>query len=263
MPSRPRMRLLHTSDVHLGAYDFDKVGDARTKLHDTFQRVIEIGLDYDVDLALIAGDFFDHARVSDDTITFARDQLARLGAPVVIGPGNHDHVGSGSIYDRTARVFSDIDVRVIRATAGESIELLDSQIEVWGRAHDETDSRFRPFADPPERGAAPWQIAIGHGHYIHPDALRSQSFHILERDLIAADRDYVALGHWERMTRVSAGAGRVAAYSGAPKSLSVHNGGYVMVVDLNEDGTVRLTAVPVEGHRAPIGHHAIPTLAAG
>lgn len=263
MLSRPRRRLLHTSDVHLGAYDFDKIGDSRAELHDTFQRVIDIGLEYDVDLALIAGDFFDHARVSDDTIAFARDQLARLGAPVVIGPGNHDHVGSGSIYDRTAHVFSDVDVRVIRATTGESIELHDLQIEVWGKAHDETDSRFRPFADPPERGSAPWQIAIGHGHYIHPEALRSQSFHILERDLVAANRDYVALGHWERMTRVSAGTGSVAAYSGAPKSLSIHNGGYVMVVDLEEDGSVRLTAVPIEGHRAPIEHHAIPTLVAG
>jgi DNA repair exonuclease SbcCD nuclease subunit len=257
----PRLRLLHTSDVHLGAYDYRGApAEQREHLEVAFRRVIDIGLEEGVDVALIAGDFFDNARIRQETFEFATRELARLGRPIVLAPGNHDHVGPGSIYDRFDVSAAAQNVTLLRDPHGEAVTVDGLEIEVWGRSHTETMPDFQPFDGAPPRGDAPWQIGIGHGHFIHPQALTHHAFHILEEQLAAAQRDYVALGHWEQLTRVSAGEMGVAAYSGAPEGLGGESGGHVLIVDLMEDGEVILTAVPLERDAPRIGHDELPFL---
>ncbi|GMU40314.1 MAG: hypothetical protein AMXMBFR23_11800 [Chloroflexota bacterium] len=266
MARRPRLRLLHTSDVHLGAHDSSRgPSDASRALEAGFRAVIDVGLRERVDAMLIAGDFFDNARVRVETLEFAAAEIARLGRPVVIGPGNHDHVGPGSVYDRIDLAALAQNLHVIRDPRGETVAFDALELEVWSRPHTEQVPDFRPFEAVPPRGDAPWQVAIGHGHFIHPKALLHHSFHIREEHLAGSDRDYVALGHWERLTRVAAGERTVAAYSGAPEGLARaasggHEvGGHVLIVDLMEDGSVRLTGVPL-GQGEPIPHDDLPHL---
>jgi DNA repair protein SbcD/Mre11 len=258
--TRPPLRLLHTSDVHLGAYDSGSA-ELRERLHSTFERVIDVALRERVDLMLIAGDFFDHARVREETLRFAGEQLARLERPVVIVPGNHDHVGPGSIYDRFDLEAAAQNVQVLRSAEGEAVTPEGLDVEVWGRAHTEQIHDFAPFLAPQPPGEAAWRIGIGHGHYIHPRALLHHSFHIREEDLVASARDYVALGHWEQLTRVAAGPRTVAAYSGAPEALGHTRaiGGRVLIADLLEDGEVRLAAHSLDG-QTPIPHEQLPYL---
>ncbi len=260
MAARPRLRLLHTSDVHLGAHD-SSYGDPveKQRMEAGFAAVISTGIRERVDAMLIAGDFFDHARVYTETLEFAAREIARLERPVVIGPGNHDHVGPGSVYDRIDLTALAQNLRIIRDTAGEAITLEALDLEVWGRPHTEQVRDFEPFLDMPPRGEAAWQVGIGHGHFIHPKAPLYHSFHIREEHLAAGDRDYVALGHWELMTRVAAGPRTVAAYSGAPEGMGAHSVGHALLVDLMEDGSVRLTGVPI-GEGPTIPHDALPHL---
>ncbi len=96
---RRPFRLLHTSDVHLGAYDRGSGRDSavhRLAVEANLRAVIDVGLRERADLVVIAGDFFDNARVNEETLRFAAEQIARADVPVVIGPGNHDHVGDNS-----------------------------------------------------------------------------------------------------------------------------------------------------------------------
>ncbi len=89
--------------------------------------------------------------------------------------------------------------------------------------------------------------------------MRHGSFHILADELEATQRDYIGLGHWERLTRVDAGQHVTAAYSGAPDALSGMHGGHVLMVELEDDGTVRLHGVPLgDGPRIP--HDDLPHL---
>lgn len=260
MAKRPRMRALHTSDVHLGAYDTSTDESRREELEAGFRRVIDIGRREQVDFMLIAGDFFDNARVRPETMEFAAHEIARLERPTVIVPGNHDHVGPGSVYDRFDLSHVAQNLQVMRSMTGETVVLDGLEAEVWGRSHTEMVMDFQPFEGAPPRGDAPWQIGIGHGHFIHPEALLHHSFHIREHQLAAAERDYVALGHWERLTRVAAGEIGIAAYSGAPDALSGETGGHVLIVDFMEDGEVRLTAVPLDEGRTSVGHDDLPLL---
>ena len=254
---KPRRRLLHTSDVHLGGYDTGPEYK-RDEVEATFRSVIDLGREAGVDGLLIAGDFFDNARVRPETLEFAATEIARLERPVVIGPGNHDHVGPGSVYDRYP--FHEVaNLQMIRDPEGETLALDGLGIEVWGRPHTERVLDFKPFLAPPPRGSAPWQIGIGHGHYIHPQAVLEHSFHIREAHLASTERDYVALGHWEQLTRVAAGDRVVAAYSGCPEGLAHRKGGWALIVDLMEDGAVVLTAHPLGGE-AGLSHDEIPLL---
>ncbi len=259
--TRPKLRLLHTSDVHLGAYDYRGASEAsREALEAGFRRVIDVGIAEGVDLALIAGDFFDNARVRDETLEFAALELARLEKPVVIAPGNHDHVGPNSIYDRRDLSATAQNVTVMRERDGETVALGALDVEVWARSHTETLPDFRPFDGAPKRGDAAWQLAVGHGHFIHPEALRHHSFHISEDTLIEMERDYVALGHWEQMTRVASGELGLAAYSGAPLGLGGEAGGHVLIVDLHEDGRVTLQGIPLREGLPHLTHDEVPFL---
>jgi len=260
---RPKRRLLHTSDVHLGAYDYGDGSEARDQLHANFNKVIDVAIGQEVDFVLIAGDFFDNARVWDDTLHHAAAQISRLDAPVVIAPGNHDHVGPRSVYDRIDFAEHAPNLRVMRTPEGETVALEDLDVEIWARSHTEQLPDFQPFNDPPPRGDAAWQLGAGHGHFIHPKALLHHSFHIREDHLIETERDYIALGHWEQMTRVAAGELTVAAYSGAPEGLGHGSevGGRVLIVDLHEDGRVELQAHSL-GDEDPLAHHEIPYLEA-
>jgi DNA repair exonuclease SbcCD nuclease subunit len=260
--SRRELKFLHTSDVHLGAYDHS-TGEStlrrRQEMHDTFRAVIDMTIIERVDFMVIAGDFFDNARVQEETLHFAGEQLARVPAPVVIAPGNHDHVGPNSVYDRIDLTELAPNLRLMRRPEGESVTLEHINVELWGRSHTEQDPNFTPFNDAPGRGDAEWHIGIGHGHFLHPMSADHSSYHIYEDHFAALDHDYFALGHWEQQTRVAAGNG-LAAYSGAPDGLAGHTGGRVLMVHLERDGNVRLVSHPLREGAERLDHNEIPYL---
>src|SRR5215470_10971182 len=89
--SRPTRRLLHTSDLHI---------DDRTYTHEVFAAVVDVAIESAVDMVLIAGDLFDHARITPGTAERVIAELARIPVQTVVIPGKHDCTGPGSLYDR-------------------------------------------------------------------------------------------------------------------------------------------------------------------
>ncbi len=88
---RRNMRLLHTSDWHLGR-SFHGVGmlDAQRAFVD---QLVSFVRDEAVDVVLIAGDIYDRALPGVDVVSLLDDALVRLtgaGAQVVLTSGNHD-----------------------------------------------------------------------------------------------------------------------------------------------------------------------------
>ncbi|HEY1155092.1 MAG TPA: exonuclease SbcCD subunit D [Arthrobacter sp.] len=85
------MRLLHTSDWHLGR-SFHGVGMLEAQRAFVDQLVAVVKRD-DVDVVLIAGDVYDRALPGVDVVHLLDDALVRLtatGAKVVLTSGNHD-----------------------------------------------------------------------------------------------------------------------------------------------------------------------------
>src|SRR5215472_17334097 len=96
-----RLKLIHTSDVHLESDTFGSGprGDIfRHSVRRAFSGVIDVANGNRADLLLIVGDLFDSNRISVEALDFAMNQIARAQMPVVIIPGNHDAHDERSIY---------------------------------------------------------------------------------------------------------------------------------------------------------------------
>ena len=84
MPTRKKIRLIHTSDTHLG-------DDWHSELSQTALVTLVNGVSQlKGDALLLVGDVFDHARVSDAELEFFVEQMARLSVPAIVLPVNPD-----------------------------------------------------------------------------------------------------------------------------------------------------------------------------
>jgi exonuclease SbcD len=84
---RQSLKVLHTADVHLGLDGY--VADPHTRryrdiIHQAFRTVVDVAIQENVDLLLIAGDLFDSNRPSADVVDFAIQELRRVGRPIAL-----------------------------------------------------------------------------------------------------------------------------------------------------------------------------------
>ena len=244
MTLRRKLRIIHTSDTHLGD-DWDP---------DAAQRALSAVVDgvhtLRGDALLIAGDVFDNARISDAVLQFFVGEMARAAVPTVILPGNHDLYDSASLYLRSPFAAAPDNLHVISGTRGQTLTFPDLGLEVWGRAMDSHTPAFRPLAGIPAQRNGNWRIAIAHGHYHYPDDTEERSSPIRPHEIAEANCDYIALGHWERFEDVSQN-GVTAFYSGSPMGAASERGQVaVNVVDFDRQAVV---AVSVAQARLSLG----------
>ena len=226
-PLRQKVRLIHTSDVHLG-------DGIRTEIAErAFARVIDCVAELGGDALLVVGDVFDHARVPDRVLRFYVNQVARAGVPVVTLPGNHDLYHQDSLYRRQPFDDPPPNFYVFTAAGGQVISLPGLGLDLWGRAMWEHTPEFRPLAGMPGAREGRWLVALAHGHFHFPSDTDVRSSPIAVEEVAAAPCHYLALGHWERHVDVSQGEA-VAYYSGSPLGAAPdYNHIAVNVVDLD------------------------------
>jgi DNA repair exonuclease SbcCD nuclease subunit len=213
MKGRSPVRVLHTSDIHIGLHEKQEPPEDHKPLR-ALKAVIDYAIDSEVDLLLIAGDFFDNNRVKEPLITAGGEQLKRLKVPTVILPGNHDNLVENSIY-RKSNFRQHIEmVQVITNPNGERFHFDALDISVWGRPHANHDD-FSPLATPPARGPEKWNFGIAHGHYVHSPADWGRAYPILPKEISESNLDYIALGHWDVFHAIAIGPVQ-AYYSGSP-----------------------------------------------
>lgn len=85
------MRILHTSDWHLGR-SFHGFSLHQTCL-DFAQELVQLVIDEKIDAVLISGDIYDQAQPRPDTVDLLSNTLTRLitaGTKVIVTSGNHD-----------------------------------------------------------------------------------------------------------------------------------------------------------------------------
>ena len=227
MSIRRKIRIIHTSDTHLGD-DWDP---------ESAQRALSAVVDgvhaLRGDALLIAGDVFDNARVSDAVLEFFVSEIARAAVPTVILPGNHDLYDSASLYLRSPFADGPANLHIITGTRGQTLSFPELTLDVWGRAMDSHTPAFRPLAGIPANRNGHWRVAMAHGHYHYPDDTEERSSPIRLHEIADAACDYIALGHWERFEDVSQG-GVTAFYSGSPMGAAGRKGQVaVNVVDLD------------------------------
>jgi exonuclease SbcD len=256
------MRILHTSDWHLGR-SFHREGMlAHQAAHvDHLLAVVE---SEKVDLVVVSGDVYDRALPHVDAVRLADETLARLAASrarVVLTSGNHDsaqRLGFSSRLIDAAGVFIRTDASSVGTpvvledehgpVAVHGIPYLDPDAvrEPWGlpgRSHEAalTEAMRRIRVDLAGRSKATRSVVLAHAFVAGAEPSDS------ERDIsvggvslvptsVFDDIDYVALGHLHgRHTLTDS-----IRYSGSPLAYSFseatqRKGSWL--VDLGPDGT--------------------------
>ncbi len=262
------MRLLHTSDWHLGR-SFHREGmlSAQAGFVDF---LIDTVRSERVDVVLVSGDIYDRALPSVDAVALCNDALRRLAAervPTVIISGNHDsarRLGFGADLIDAAGVH----LRTDPARCGVPIVLGDrhGDVAVYGIPYLEPDA-VRDCLDCDERNHA-GVVAAAMGRVRADLARRAGARSVVlahafvtggracdsERDIsvggashvpadVFAGIDYVALGHLHGAQDV----GERVRYSGSPLAYSFSEAQHVKSVSLMElppSGEPRVETVP-------------------
>ncbi|MGI9137279.1 MAG: exonuclease SbcCD subunit D [Candidatus Nanopelagicales bacterium] len=262
------MRLLHTSDWHLGrALHGLSLIDAQ---RDAVDLVVREAIVRKVDLLIIAGDVFDRAVPPIEALRILNEAVTRLNEaaiPVVVIAGNHDSGERLSTYSSVLRdgvwVVGDTDSLanpiVFDDEHGEvlvyALPFLDPDLmrhalgadEPLERSHDAVMSRaLELIAEDRSARGNPRSVAIGHAFVVGreaPDVSES------ERDLsiggvqavpvsrFTGSFDYVALGHLHRPQQVGDSEVR---YSGSLLRYSFSESGHAksfLIVDVGAPGT--------------------------
>jgi exonuclease SbcD len=243
------MKFVHTADIHLDAgyaaagLPASFANRRRQGLRDVFHAIVARAGDIQADALLIAGDLFDLARVTRDTIAFLQGQFESIPhVPVFIAPGNHDPCMPGSPY------LTDpwpSNVHIFKQPEWTSATVPGRRLVVHGFAFDAWDISRNPFGSLAIEDDGPAHVAVAHGserqhqppdgHLYAPfDAPAAAALHLA----------YLALGHFHNATEIPAG-GTCMYYSGAPEGHDFSETGphYYLEVELDESG-VRVTRVP-------------------
>lgn len=261
------MRLLHTSDWHLGRtfHGQSLLADQEAVL----TALAELAVAHRVDAVLISGDLYDRAVPSPDAVQAASRILSRIraaGISVVAIAGNHDsaprlgaftdflaagglHLGTmaGAVGDPVVLADGHGDVLVYPVPFLEP-DLLRARWELPARCgHQEVLARAMDLvrADLATRPPGTRSVVLAHAFVVGGLAAGSErSIAVGGVEAVSADVfagiDYVALGHLHRSQLVD----ERIRYSGSPLPYSFTEAGQdkgVWLVDLDAVGGVAAT----------------------
>jgi exonuclease SbcD len=267
-PNVDRVRILHTSDWHLGR-SFHREGllDAQAVFID---HLVQTARSERVDLVAVSGDIYDRALPPVDAVRLAHEALTRLaglGVPVLITAGNHDSgrrlgfaadlIAAAGVHLRTDPERAHVPVLCEDAHGPVAVyglpylepELMREPWQLAERSHAcvvaEAMTRVRRDLD-----SRPGARSVVLAHAWVTGAVASDS----ERDIsvgglsqVSASLfdgiDYVALGHLHGRQRVS---DRIR-YSGSPLAFSFSEASHTKgswLVELDAAGLAGAELVP-------------------
>jgi exonuclease SbcD len=270
------MRLLHTSDWHLG-HTLKEV--TRDHEHHAFLTWLLEQIRAEApDVTVITGDVFDSATppATAERMWFewlAAARRARPGMDIVAIAGNHD---SPARLGAAQAVLRELGVHVVGSLPRDPGGALDFDrilipvaggqawvaavpflrpVDVIGEAEDPLAAIYGEVVAEAERRRRPGQAVIALGHlYVtgaDPSMLSERRISIGGQEsaslrMFPASLDYVALGHMHRAQQVGRGSIR---YAGAPIALALDEAGYhhqIAIVDFAAGGLagVRTIRVP-------------------
>jgi len=255
------MRLLHTSDWHIGRslHGADLLADQERVLTGLAELIIAEA----VDVVVVAGDIYDRAippAVATAVLDSVLTALRNTGAQLVITPGNHDSLVRLG-YAAGLLAANGVHLRTSVQRLAEPVLVDDEHgtVGIYGIPYLEPDLAKHTLGIPQARGhtavlrAAMDQIrtdsdrrglarTVVLAHAFVAGGAKGDS----ERDItvggvelvpadVFAGVDYVALGHLHRAQQIST----AIHYSGSPLAYSFTEAGHVKsvkLVDLDADG---------------------------
>lgn len=273
------MRLLHTSDLHIGktVNDFSMLEDQREIL----SQILFLTRENQVDGIILAGDIYDRAVPAGDAVLVFNDfltALAREGIAVYMISGNHDSperisygeellreqgIMIAGVYHneitviRTKDAYGDVDILLlpfIRPSVEDAGTSEEAVVKALGKYWEKEETGRAERTAGQNRQDIKRRILVT--HFFVTDAGKEPvlsdsetTIHVGGIDNVDASVfegiDYTALGHIHRPQQIGS---RQVYYAGSPLSYSFSEAGQkkkVLLVELKEKGNCQVTELPL------------------
>lgn len=234
------VRFLHTSDWQLGMTRHYLAGEAQPRFTadrvDTVRALLGVARQRGCAFVVVAGDVFDHANLSAQDMGRALEAM-RSELPVILLPGNHDPLGTGSLWDSPA-VDQGLPDNVVLLRDTEPVDVADG-VQVVGAPWRTRKPDADPVAPALEGLEADGtvRVLVGHGMLEELDPDTSSPVTVRRGPLDAALEDgrihYVALG--DRHIRWPQDGHGAIHYSGAHETTSFREPGRGVVLEVRID----------------------------
>jgi DNA repair exonuclease SbcCD nuclease subunit len=220
------MKFIHAADLHLGA-SFQGIREISPVVSDSlqnasytaFRRIIDFGIDKDVDFILIAGDIFDNSHSPLRPLLKFGEQIERLdkaGIPSFILRGNHDPLGEDEIAFKlplSCHVFPQkpSEPVTVYSRLGEPLASVSGMSYPKREFRENVSKKLKPSSE------GLFSIALHHGNCGDSDHAPYAPFTL--SDLRESGFDYWALGHIHK-PQVLIESHPVAIYAGSAQGLN-------------------------------------------
>ena len=244
------IKFLHAADLHLdapfAALSPEQAAERRREQRAFLTELAEAANTHDCDLVLLAGDLFDSAGASDETLLALQRTLSAIRAPVFISPGNHDCLLPGSAY--LTEVWPE-NVHIFKTDEIEAVELPEKNLRVYGAGF---TARFeKPLLEGfHAKSDGMTNLMVVHGN---PTQAASPYNPITQAQLEASGLAYLALGHIHQASGLLRCGKTCYAWPGCAMGRGFDELGQkgVYLGEISDSG-VRLDFLPLPGRKYEI-----------
>ena len=254
------LRILHTSDLHLGM-KFAGYPDVQSELSearfDTLRRLVALANEKECELFVVAGDLFDRVTVAKKDVIRAAQILGEFqGNLVAVMPGNHDFISRGQA-DLWAHFNSN---------SGDNVLLLE-ETRVYDLGHHDLDVNLYPapcdrkhssenyigwIKKAEKDEAVAHHIGIAHGSLegFSPD-FDKQYYPMSASELMDCGLDLWLMGHTHILYPESPGEMDRIYYASTPEpdGFDCHHEGKAWILEIDEEKRIKPTAISTGTYR--------------
>ncbi len=256
------LKILHTSDIHIGMRFNNYPDEVRGKLVEArisvLDRLIDIANKEQCDLFIIAGDLFDKiSKIAKKDIVSVIKSLDQFsGECVLVMPGNHDYDnGMTELWDTFSK---NITGKIVLLNENSIYNLNNYDIDGviypahCDSKHSDTNnlSWIKELEDKPD---VKWHIGIAHGALqgISPD-IDNRYFNMSERELVDIGLDLWCLGHTHipyPNTSIIDSSNVFNPGTPEPDGMDCKHGGNAFIIDIDDNKDIKATAVETGKYR--------------
>lgn len=211
-----KIKVLHCADLHFDT-PFKELSkevsdNSKNELLEVFKKIIDLAIDENIEVLLIAGDVFDNLTVNKNTLFFISNQIERIkNIKVFISPGNHDPYNEKSFY---SMINWPENVYIFKGDM-EFKEVEELNLIVWGagfRNNYENETLLRGVKVDNNK----INIMLLHGEITSTNR-KNEYNPIYISDIYNSNIDYIALGHRHKFSGILKEGMTNYAYSGCPQ----------------------------------------------
>lgn len=207
------VKILHTADLHIGAAESFLKGESQKRRFEnllTFEKIIDLATERNVDIIAISGDLFDSNTVEDRFIDAVLNKISNFKIPVVFCAGNHDPLNAESPFlnrDLPENLY-------VLGAEDECITFEELGLKCYGRSFTDVylkgEEKFSLKADQNYIN-----LLVQHGEL--KSDLSSDYNSITPNFVKDSGMDYMALGHVHKRTPIGKIDNTYFSYCGCPE----------------------------------------------